>query len=310
MKDFLIRHLHPLSGRIIFWNLLLLIIIKLVLSPSVFRLASLIDTISTFDSREIIRLTNQSRVAGNLSPLQANVKLDLAASEKLNDMATKEYFAHVSPDGVNPWSWIKSSQYQYSVAGENLALGFFNARDTVQAWLESPSHRANILNNKYQEIGVAVKAVEINGQNGILVVQMFGTPIVQTVKTELPIKIQNTPLVTPTQLAAVSPNVLLSGQARGESIVVQYASTDEAAMPLTKPIGVELKDTKDIQKMSETLSDIFSIYFLAIGLISAAVFVLFERNRNMALKMSLNLALFVLSVIIPISELSFEGLIF
>src|SRR3989344_6136497 len=302
MINFLKTHLHPLGGRIIFWNLLLLVVLKLVFLQSAFQFASLVDTIPAFDSREIIQLTNQSRADNNLLPLQANVKLDLAASEKLNDMAIKEYFAHISPAGVNPWFWMKKNQYQYSVAGENLALGFFNAGDTVQAWLNSPSHRLNVLNNKYREIGVAVKAVEINGRNGILVVQMFGSPIVQATETELPIKAQTNPTVTPQKLAVALPEIVSLGQTRGESIVTQYASTDEVAKPVVEPILVEFKDTKNIQKLSETLNDVFSMYFLAFGIISAAVFMFFERNKNMALKMSLNIALFILSVIIPISQ--------
>ncbi|MBI2065268.1 MAG: hypothetical protein HYT62_04405 [Candidatus Yanofskybacteria bacterium] len=310
MIDFFKRHLHPLGGKIIFWNFLALITIKLLLSPSVFRLASLIDTIPVFDSREIISLTNQSRIAENLLPLQANVKLDLAAEAKLNDMATKEYFAHVSPDGTNPWFWMKTAQYQYSSAGENLALGFFNARDTIRAWLNSPSHRANILNNKYREIGVAVKAVEINGQDGILVVQMFGSSVTKTAKTGQLVKIQATPVVTPLSLATPLPDNIVLGQARDELVTIQYVSTDLEINPVTEPISVKSGDVQNIEKLSVILDNVFSMYFLAIMVISAAVFSLFERNRNMALKMSLNAALFILSIIVPISGLPLDGLIF
>ena len=129
----------------------------------------------------------------------------------------------------------------------------------------------------------------------------------------LKIKIKTTPtvpIVTPQELAVALPEIVSFGQTRGESIVTQYASTDEVAKPVVEPILVEFKDTKNIQKLSETLNDVFSMYFLAIGIISAAVFMFFERNKNMALKMSLNIALFILSVIIPISQISLEGLIF
>src|SRR3989344_4808146 len=103
MLKFIKLHLHPLGGRIIFWNFVLLLLIKVVLPQSAFQSASLLGLMPTFDSREVIEFTNQARTANNLPSLKPNSKLDLAASEKLNDMATKEYFAHNSPSGVTPW---------------------------------------------------------------------------------------------------------------------------------------------------------------------------------------------------------------
>ncbi len=310
-KDYPRRHFHPLGARIIGWNILLLIIVKLILPQSAFQLASFINSIPTFDSREIIKFTNKSRIAKNLPSLKANAQLDLAASKKLNDMATKEYFAHISPAGINPWYWIKESQYQYRAAGENLAIGFPTARETVLAWLDSPSHRDNLLNNQYIDIGVAVKAVEINGDNGILVVQMFGLPV-QTVSSVVkPAPIKNP---VPIQVAVISPSVspIISPvtQTKGESVTVQYVSTNENLPPVEKPLAIKYDDRKNAKIVSEVFNNAFSVYALAIAFLSILALALFERNRSMALKMSLNIALFIISIAIPATQITLKGLVF
>jgi hypothetical protein len=312
MKEFLKLHLHPLGGRIIFWNFVLLILVKMVIPNSAFQSASLLGLVPSFDSREIIKSTNEARVANNLTALSPNAKLDIAASEKLNDMAIQEYFAHISPSGVNPWYWIKSADYRYSLAGENLAIGFVTAGDTVKAWLNSPSHRANILNTKYKEIGVAVKSVEINGREGILVVQMFGSPLNQiasnVAKTPAP-----TPVPTSSQLAVNSPAVIPStAQTRGESIsIVQEISTDVNIKSVDEPVAVKSDDAEKIVRISEILNNTFSIYTALIAMASMfAFFFFFQKNKNMALKLSLNLGLLLLTILIPAYRISLEGLIF
>ncbi len=312
------EHLHPLGGRIIFWNFVLLLIVKLIIPQSAFQTASLLGFAPTFDSRQIIKTTNEARLAVNLPILQPNSKLDLAASKKLDDMAIQEYFAHVSPSGVNPWYWIKNVEYQYSVAGENLAIGFTTAEDTIQAWLNSPSHKANVLNNKYQDIGVAVKTVEINGREGILVVQMFGSPrlsfggagkpsgqIVAVAKTPTPSP-SNLPQPTPTRTTVAN-----IPQTQGQSItLVQEVSTDPIIEPVKEPTIVKYQDAEKISKATNLLNSAFSVYILLIAGVSATAFFIFERNKNMALKMSLNFALFILAIVIPASKVAFEGLIF
>ncbi|MDP3696669.1 MAG: CAP domain-containing protein [Candidatus Taylorbacteria bacterium] len=313
MFKLLKSHLHPLGGRIIFWNFILLLLVKLIIPHSAFQSASLLGLTPTFDSREIINATNEARIANNLLELKPNIKLDLAASDKLNDMAIQEYFAHVSPSGVNPWYWIKNSQYQYSVAGENLAIGFITAQDTVKAWLNSSSHRANILNNQYQDIGVAVKSVEINGREGILIVQMFGSPAIALAQAGKPVaKTPVPPPVGGSHLAINSPKpAITSVQIKGESATLaQELSTDNSAEPVQEPIAVQLQDTEKIAKVSELLNNVFSVYVLAITAASAIAFFFFEKSRNMAFKLAFNFAVFALAIIIPATQVSLEGWIF
>ena len=304
---------HPLAGRILFWNVLMLVFVKLVFPQSAFQLASIINSIPVFDSREIIITTNEARSSQNLPPLKANTKLDLAASEKLNHMASKEYFAHVSPDGVTPWFWIKDNQYQYSVAGENLAIGFFTPDETVKAWLNSPSHRANILNSKYQDIGVAVQAVKIGNREGLLVVQMFGTQNIQAdqpspqvaVSFPVPIPTIPTPIL---QLALATPSQ--TPETRGELTVGNLISTDTSIEPVNNPISVTYTNAKTISTWSKRLNNVFSTYAFVVAMFALLAFYLSERNRNSALKTSINFAIFLLAIFLPIYQLSFTGLIF
>jgi len=124
---------------------------------------------------KVIELTNVSRVGASETNLSLNEKLSRAAEAKADDMIAKNYFSHTSPGGITPWKWIDGESYDYSYAGENLAMDFQSAEKMEDAWIKSPTHRANILNEKYKDIGVAVKSGKINGSETILAVVMFGS---------------------------------------------------------------------------------------------------------------------------------------
>ncbi len=120
---------------------------------------------------------NASRTTYNLPELKYNETLAHAAELKVNDMASKSYFAHNSPEGVTPWHWFREAGYDFIYAGENLAVNFFDSEPVHEAWMNSPGHRANILNGNFTEIGVATKEGVYEGRNTIYVVQMFGKPL-------------------------------------------------------------------------------------------------------------------------------------
>lgn len=123
--------------------------------------------------------TNKARAQnGGLPPLVHNETLDRDAQIKLDDMFAKQYFEHVSPTGVGPATLAKRVGYEYVIVGENLALGDFGGdAKLVDAWMNSPGHRANILNTHYQEIGVAVGKGMYAGRMTWLAVQSFGMPL-------------------------------------------------------------------------------------------------------------------------------------
>ncbi len=122
--------------------------------------------------------TNQNRSQnGNLPALQTNSKLNVAAQNKLKDMFVQQYFEHDSPQGKAAADLAKEAGYDYISIGENLALGNFEDDEAlVKAWMDSPGHRANILNPKYTEIGVAVGKGTYKGKKVWMAVQEFGRP--------------------------------------------------------------------------------------------------------------------------------------
>jgi len=125
----------------------------------------------------LIDQTNEKRGEEHLGTLAYNIQLEDAAKMKAEDMATNGYFAHNSPEGKTPWDWIEKAQYDFSAAGENLAVNFVDSKDVTEAWMRSPTHRANIVNPNYTEIGIATAQGVYKGRTAIFVVQMFGRPI-------------------------------------------------------------------------------------------------------------------------------------
>lgn len=136
---------------------------------------------SSVDPSTVIELANRARAAAGLPALAENAKLSAAAREKAKDMIKNDYFAHTSPAGHDPWYWIRQSGYAYKAAGENLAINYDDAREQQSAWMKSETHRANILNAKYTETGVAVVEGKIDGETSLVTVQMFGMPAVAVV---------------------------------------------------------------------------------------------------------------------------------
>lgn len=124
---------------------------------------------------EVVRLTNDKRVQAGLAPLTVNPELVAAAKSKGADMIARDYWAHVAPDGTEPWKFISDAGYKYRYAGENLARDFSTASSAVEAWMASPSHKENLLSPKYKEIGIAVVEGDLAGTDATIIVQMFGT---------------------------------------------------------------------------------------------------------------------------------------
>ncbi len=131
----------------------------------------------TLTQSGVITLTNSERYKAGLASLTENTLLDTDANKKMQDIFAKQYFEHVSPSGVGPADIAKSVGYDYILIGENLALGDFKDDVAlVAAWMASPGHRANILQSKYTQIGVAVGKGMYNGEEMWVAVQSFGLP--------------------------------------------------------------------------------------------------------------------------------------
>lgn len=133
----------------------------------------------SLDAPGVIAATNMAREGnGDLPPLTESATLDDVAMLRLDDMFANQYFAHVDPSsGESALTVASSVGYRYIALGENLAEGWFAGdQGVVTAWMNSPEHRANILNTHYTEIGVAVREGEMNGQQAWIAVQVFGKP--------------------------------------------------------------------------------------------------------------------------------------
>jgi hypothetical protein len=130
---------------------------------------------------QLLSDTNAQRISAGLEPLTLNSELSAAAAAKASDMFAKNYWAHNSPSGLTPWDFIIQSGYHYTVAGENLAKNFSDSKAVVDAWMASPSHRANMIKPGYKEIGFAVVNGTLSGEETTLVVQMFGASSVSPV---------------------------------------------------------------------------------------------------------------------------------
>ena len=131
---------------------------------------------SNISVSQAVDATNSERARSGLSPLIVSSILNQAAQTKANHMFEHDYWAHIAPDGTTPWVFIKGAGYEYAVAGENLARDFDTTDAMVHAWMDSPTHRDNIVNTKYSEVGIAVVNGTLEGVETTLVVQMFGQP--------------------------------------------------------------------------------------------------------------------------------------
>lgn len=123
---------------------------------------------------QLLSATNAKRAEAGLPTLTLNSALSQAAAAKATDMFANNYWAHNSPSGRTPWDFIIGAGYKYTLAGENLAKNFQTSSGVVDAWMNSPTHKANIVKSGYKEIGFAVVNGVLNGEETTLVVQMFG----------------------------------------------------------------------------------------------------------------------------------------
>ena len=125
---------------------------------------------------KLTEYTNEQRKINNVKPLKYNKQLATAANEKAKSMFVNNYWAHFGPHGETPWQFITKSGYRYDAAGENLAKNFLYSKNVVTAWMNSPTHRDNVLRKDFSEVGFAVVDGTLGGEQTTLVVQMFGKP--------------------------------------------------------------------------------------------------------------------------------------
>ena len=253
-------------------------------------------------ARALVDKTNLNRIENQLGGLTINPVLERAAQEKANDMARKGYFAHTSPDGTTPWYWFEKAGYQFLYAGENLAVNFSDSSDVDRAWMNSPGHRANILNNKFTEIGIATAKGMYNGRETVFVVEMFGKPLPALAKKTLPTskvsvsqKGTTTPTSTPqilgglkSQVGTTSSTTLLKApipaRVLGESENFFSVEIDNLAQDNNTPNNASVSRTTTL--LGELLSSpkkVVSVLYLTLGVfvfISLILLIFVEIRRQ------------------------------
>lgn len=229
----------------------------------------------------LLQATNVERMDNGKGSLQLNQKLISAAQSKANDMITRNYWSHNTPDGQEPWVFMENVGYDYQKAGENLAYGFLTSSEAVTGWMNSPSHRENLLDGAFNEVGFGFA----NGNNynnagqETVVVAMYGKPQtlgVTTTQTLTPQPQSNTspqsPPVSPTQSpAAAQPSAPVANQ--------DNASVNNLPVNTDLPV---ITDTEGLQPLSriDTLTggDVPWALFASVSLCGIAVLLLLVKH--------------------------------
>ncbi len=166
---------HLISWEAILVYILLFMLLQVGFSITGYVKPGVLGINANIDQKKLIDLTNVERQKKGLTPVVENEALNKAAKLKAENMFEENYWAHFAPSGKTPWDFILGSGYKFTLAGENLAKNFYTSEEVVAAWMASPTHRDNLLNSNYKDIGMAVVEGVLNGQKTTLIVQEFAT---------------------------------------------------------------------------------------------------------------------------------------
>jgi uncharacterized protein YkwD len=251
---------------------------------------------------------NQTRESVGLQPLTENSELDQAAQMKAENMVQDDYFDHVSPSGVTPWSWFLKAGYNYQYAGENLAIGFYDSQEVYNAWLNSPSHKANIVNPNYTQVGTAVLS-GFGPNNSIVVVQEFGSllPAKIIVAKSNNLKPAAAPSNTGTTAKAaqtVKPAPVAAAQTPAASVsekVLSQSTEAQSAIESANKAGVNTLPSKIINSISYNYSGllqdiIYGVSLIVIGIMLTLIFFNFNINFKKQLVFRAVLIIAILSL--------------
>jgi hypothetical protein len=175
--------------RHFFWGILVVLFVQVTFlsvgNNIIGTFSNKLNQLANVVSSILVLETNNFRTTNTEKELIVSDVLTQAAQMKANDMAKREYFSHRGPDGEEPWTWFQKANYRYDYAGENLAVDFTESEDVTQGWINSATHKANLLNKNFTEIGVATAKGKYQGRDTIYVVQFFGTPASSKIAEEI-----------------------------------------------------------------------------------------------------------------------------
>lgn len=151
---------------------------------SLFLLVAAPALASDITRASVVAAMNEYRAEHHLPPLREDLRLDAAANDRMRDMEDQGYWAHESPDGRSPFTWLAPHGYDFHYAGENLACGFETTELLVAGWMESPGHRDNILSPHFEDCGIAIiDGLTMRRGTGKSIVVMFGETRATSVAT-------------------------------------------------------------------------------------------------------------------------------
>lgn len=192
------NHETPRASKSLFVQgvvVVLIVVVSFTVMSQAQFLVSRVPSVAAVISSVLVELANADRGAQGLATLTVNPALNEVARAKAEHMAKYQYFAHTAPTGETPWHWFREKNYQFLYAGENLAIDFYESSDVNRAWMQSPTHRANIVGTQFTEIGIAVVDGMYQGRPTTYVVQVFATPAPK--KAIEPVPAPTTPTTTP-----------------------------------------------------------------------------------------------------------------
>lgn len=176
------HHKHTKPYLQAYWPYLpvILLVIGLVLGNNWYasKPRAVLGKATDISIRSLLENTNKQRVLDNEASLNLSPQLADAAAAKAQDMVSRNYWSHSTPDNRTPWTFIDATGYNYQKAGENLAYGFADSSSTIAGWMNSAAHRANILNAAYKEVGFGIASSDNFKGTGpeTVVVALYATP--------------------------------------------------------------------------------------------------------------------------------------
>ncbi len=269
---------HVLDGRILSYLAFILFLLKFVV---LFHLLIVPQSSYFADIATglLVKMTNQERQITGAPVLVVNAELTRAAELKARDMAQNNYFSHTSPQGKSPWYWFDLVGYNYEYAGENLAMGYLDAKEVHRAWVGSSTHRNNILNSNYREIGIAVVEKNDGGMSTFYVVQMFGTPRKTKTSIALVEKVIGPPERVSTDVF-VEEKLQDIDEIKKENKEIMIAeNSQEIIEEKNQDISEEQKENEQEEEKRESLilgEFDKGIYIYNVGLINSETFSFFE----------------------------------
>ncbi len=258
------------------------------------------DLTSLVLSSVLVDYTNQNRDTQSYSHLVISPVLEKAAQMKARDMAEKGYFAHNSPDGKTPWYWFRQAGYDFAYAGENLAVNFNESAEVSNAWMNSPGHRANILNEKFTEIGIATAQGYYQGKPTTFVVQLFGRPTKTLAQTATIVssKTNTAPIKEDVVVKTVEPRVLSESVSNELFVAVENA---DKVLGSTSLVKSDVKYSAFYQRVLASPKKYLGVFYSIVSLaIMISLFSLLfieikkEHNRMIILSIGLIFVMFIL----------------